>query len=208
MTPALRCPYVIVRYVFLTCAMELSCQIPRPSAIASTTLAPPAVPVVGEQVAPPEAEPISKRLGIALWFPPTVLEHHLGSARHARKRYLYLSLDRRVEAAAPPLEDETRTGLPYEDGSNLDTLTVGEILEYAAAAEAVRLESKNAWRRGGNAEPLIAPPPESGLAREEIERFSGIGPNDRRHAHAPHAITHGAAFVVFEPRRGCARYVP
>jgi hypothetical protein len=64
-------------------------------------------------------------LTIAVWFPPAVLERHLGSVVHTRKRHLDLSTVGRMEAAASPLEDQAMPGLPHQDRSDLDDLTPG-----------------------------------------------------------------------------------
>src|SRR5262245_29369227 len=116
----------------------------RRSAVSSRS--PDVTPIGGEQVAPPEAEPISEGVVVAFWCPPTVLERHLGPAAHTRKRHLDLRAGGWIEAAAPALEQETLARLPHEDRADLRASPAGTFREHSSAAEAT-LKSKGAWHR-------------------------------------------------------------
>src|SRR5262249_36987948 len=160
-------------------------------------------PVGGEEVPPPEPEPISEGLAIAFRLPPTVLERHLGSAVHARKGHFDFRACRWIEGAAPPLEHETLARLPHEDRADLGALTIGKFLKHSPALGA-GFESNRAWHRGRNAEPRIASPPHRGFPREDLERGGRIRRDDRRDSDARRDLIHGAACYVFGSRRGAS----
>src|SRR5262245_22621869 len=152
-------------------------------------------PVDGEYVAPPQPEPIAESWAVTFELPPTVLERHFGPAGHPRKCHLDFRAGGRIEAGAPPLEDETLTGFPHEDRSDLRALTAGKLLQHAAATRA-GFKPNDAGNRRRNAEPRIAPPPQRRFAREDLERVRRIRRDDRRDANARFDVIHGAALCV------------